>query len=112
MKELILTLRSLELLLNLLQLMLKEIDQVFVGFVIGHHRCSTAIALPLSLSAHDIWSLLSLLALKIFDLLLQSLDDLLAEMASLGQLLLNLFMDLDVSLKSVDLCLHLTILVK
>ena len=112
LKQFILTLRSLELLLNLLQLMLKEIDQVFVGFVVGHHRGSSTIALPLSLSAHNIWPLLSLLALHVFNLLLQSLDDLLTEMTSLRQFLLDLLVDLDISLKSINLSLHLTILVE
>ena len=48
----------------------------------------------------------SLLSLKLFHLLLEPLDNLGAEVGPLGQLLLNFLVDLDVSLKGVNMTLH------
>lgn len=48
------------------------------------------------------------LQLLVFDL--QSLDDLLAEVGSLGELLLDLLVDGDVPVECVDLLLHLVVL--
>ena len=92
--------------------MLQEIDQVLISLVIGHHVGIATITLPLSLAAHDMGPVLGLLTLKILDLLLQPLDDLLAEVTSLGQFLFNLLVDLDVSLHRVNLSLHLAVLIK
>ena len=45
----------------------------------------------------------SLLGLHIFDLLFQSFDHFLAEMASFGELLLYLFVNLNITLQRLDL---------
>lgn len=45
------------------------------------------------------------------ELLLQTLDDLLAEVRALGKLLLDLFMDLNLALVSLDLRFHFVVLV-
>jgi len=91
---------------------LQEVDEILIGFVIGHHIGIASIALPLSLASHDMWSVLGLLALKVLDLLLQPLDDLLAEVTSLGQFLFNLLVDLNISFHGVNLSLHLAVLVE
>ena len=112
LEELILTLGSLELFLDLLEFVLKEINEVLVGLVIGNQRGIATIALPLSLAAHNGWSVLILLALKVLNLLLQSFDDLLTEVTSLGKLFLDLLVNLNVSLHGIDLSLHFAILIK
>ena len=112
LEELILTLGSLELFLDLLEFVLKEIDEVLVGLVVGNQRGIATIALPLSLAAHNGWSVLILLALKILNLLLQPFDDLLAEVTSLSKFLLDLLVNLNVSLHGINLSLHLAIFVQ
>ena len=88
LEQLVLGLRSLELLLNLLQLVLEEVDQILVRLVVGSQGVVLAIGLAVRLAAHAIvherWSVLFLLALEFLHLLLQPLDHLLAEMTSLG----------------------------
>ena len=51
-----------------------------------------------------------LLLFEFFNLLLQTLDDFLTKVGALGKLLLNLFMNLDISLKSLNLSLHFVVL--
>ena len=112
LEELILTLGSLELFLDLLEFVLKEIDEVLVGLVVGNQRGIATIALPLCLAAHNGRSVLILLALKVLNLLLQPFDDLLAEVTSLSKFLLYLLVNLNVSLHGINLSLHLAILVQ
>ena len=50
--------------------------------------------------------ILHLLSLQVFNLLLESFDDLLAEVGSLCQFLLHFFMNVDVTLKHINLILH------
>ena len=114
LKQLVLILGPGELLLDLLELVLQEVDKVLillVGSGIELIGASLTSSIGSSSVAHH-RGLVSLLSLELFDLLLQSLDDLLAEMGPLGQLLLDLLMDLDIPLKCVDLSLHLAVLVE
>jgi hypothetical protein len=87
----------------------QKVDQVLISLVVGHQWLISTVALPLSLATHELR--LILLTLEVLHLLLQSLDDLLAEVTSLGEFLLHFFMDLDVSLLCVNLGLHLAILI-
>ena len=48
--------------------------------------------------------------LELVHLLFELLDDLLTEMRSLSKFLLDLLMDFDVSLQSLNLCLHFVVL--
>ena len=94
--------------------MLQEVNKVLillVGSCIKLIGASLTSSIGGSSVAHHRW-LVSFIGLELFDLLLQSLDDLLAEVGPLGQLLLDLLMDLDIPLESVDLCLHLAVLVE
>lgn len=51
-----------------------------------------------------------LLLLEILNLLLETLDDFLAEMRALRKLFLNLFVDFDIALERLYLSLHLVVL--
>ena len=61
-------------------------------------------------TCHSLWTLYLVEGLRIGELLLEPLDDFLAEVTSLGELLLDLFVDLDLALVRLDLCFHLVVL--
>ena len=118
--------------LLLLQLLLQEVDQVVIAFSelvaeravpasrvrrsIDHH-----VIIPLREAGrmgahgtrsahHGLWTLDLVEGLCVGELLLEPLDHFLAEVASLGELLLDLLVDLDLALVRLDLRLHLVVL--
>ena len=118
--------------LLLLQLLLQEVDQVVIALSklvaegavpasrvrrsIDHH-----VIIPLREAGrmgahgtrsahHSLWTLDLVERLCVGELLLEPLDHFLAEVASLGELLLDLLVDLDLALVRLDLRLHLVVL--
>ena len=61
-------------------------------------------------TCHSLWTLYLVERLCVGELLLEPLDHFLAEVTSLGELLLDLLVDLDLALVRLDLCLHLIVL--
>ena len=94
----------LKLVLNLFQLLLEKIDHLFIIILLGWTWDNGA---TLNLS-----SLNFLLSFKFFNIPFEFLDNFLAEMTSLGQLFLNIFVDLNVPFNLLHLTFHLVIFEK
>lgn len=106
-----------EVLFLLLQLLLQKVDQIVISLCEVLKATSLAND-PVALEAGREVYLLCIASLmrrilslsQFIDFRLESLDDFLAEVGSLGQLLFHFFVDLDFSLVRLDLLLHLVIL--
>jgi hypothetical protein len=114
LKKLVLSLSALQFLLDFFQLVLQEIDEIFVGLVllgVSAHIAliSSRMATTYSYNSRSSTIALSFLCFKLLDLLFKPLDDFLAEMGPLSQLFLDFLVDLDVSLERVDLALHFVV---
>ena len=98
---------SFQFVLNIFKLVFQEVHEVVV--LVGVRGAELVLSgFSLARDAHHSWlACLSFkpLGLQLLDLLLLLLDDLLAEMASLGKLLLDFLVDLDVSLVGLNLFL-------
>ena len=109
-----------EVLFLLLELLLQEVDQVIVatlGYVIEAGSSNSVevirLANPVTLcsnsTSHEAFVLALSLA-QFLHFLLQPLDHFLAEVRALGKLLLDLLVDFDLPLVSLNLSLHLVVL--
>ena len=87
--------------------MLQKVYEVLILFVILSRKLLFGIVPPNIAS----WAV-NLLGLHVFDLLFQSFDDFLAEMASFGELLLYLFVNLNITFQRPDLCGHFIVFKK
>ena len=111
LKQFIFSLGLLELFLNFIKFVLQKVDQVFVGFLSFHRSCKPILVTSSTCTSIGSWSIQNVFGLQLLNLLFESFDNLLAEMASLCQLLFNLFVDLDVAFECLDLSLHLIVFV-
>lgn len=115
-ESLVLLLGLLELLLNLLQLELQEVDHFLVNDVlVVSDRVALLVFYVLTVLLHHGGVLLGkgvALGLQLLGLVFELLDDFLAEVRPLGQLFLHFLVDLDVSLRLLNLLRQLLVLLQ
>ena len=123
-EHIVLLLLNHEVLFLLFEFLLQEVDQVIaatselcIKCASKHWICGTVVARFAHTSrsrrestSHIVTRRLCIFRCSFSKLLLQTLDDFLTEVGTLGQLFLNLFVDLNLTLVGLNLLLHLVVL--
>jgi len=107
---------SIKFLFKFVNFLFQKVNKIFIGFVSSLIHGKVLASSSFHRTTHTFnrrtcWTLI-LHIFHILDLLFQSLYNFLAEMTSLGKFLLNLFMNLNISLQGFNLSLHLIVSVQ